>query len=403
MSNTIITPDIIAKEALMQLENNCVMAKLVHREYKNEFVKVGDSVSVRKPVKFSVTDGATASIQDVQEASTPFTVDKRKHVAWEFSSQDLTLSIEEYSERYIKPAVIVLANQIDTDLLALYKNVSQYVGTAGTTPTTFAQLGAPTVRLDRGAVPTEDRRLVLDPAAAFNVADMLKGLYNPELVKGAIRGKSMGPIANMQTYQDQNVKTHTVGTWGANPLVNGAAQAVTYANALHTYGTTSQTLNVDALTVTTGTALAGDRFTIAGVYAVNPVSKETLSVLQEFVVQTNATANGSGEAALTISPAIITSGPFQTVSAAPADGAVITRVSTNFVANMAFHKNAFGLVTVPLEMPDGASWKARESHNGLSIRVIKDYDFTNDKDKIRLDIMYGVKALYPELACILMG
>lgn len=403
MANSIITPDIIAKEALMQLENNLVMGKLVHREYKKEFVKVGATVDVRKPVKFSVTDGATRSNQDVQEASTPFTIDKRKHVSWKFNTQDLTLSVEQYSERYIKPAMIALANQVDTDLLGLYKNVSQYVGTAATTPATFAQLGAPAVRLDKGAVPTEERRLVLDPNAAFNVADMLKSLYNPELVKGAIRGRSMGPIAGLETYMDQNVKTHTVGTWGTTPLVAGASQSVTYANAAHTYGTTSQSLNIDGLTATTGTVKAGDRFTIANVYAVNPVSKETLSTLQEFVAQADATADGTGAATITISPAIITSGPFQTVSAAPADNAAITRVSSNYVANLAFHKNAFGLVTVPLELPDGAAFKARESHNGYSVRVVKDYDIDSDEDIIRLDILYGVKALYPELACVLMG
>lgn len=403
MANTIITPEIIAKEALMQLENNCVMGKLVHREYKKEFVKVGATVDVRKPVKFSVTDGATRSNQDVQEASTPFTIDKRKHVSWKFNTQDLTLSVEEYSERYIKPAMIALANQVDSDLLGLYKNVPQYVGTAGTTPSTFAQLGAPAVRLDKAAVPSEERRMVLNPDAAFNVADMLKSLYNPELVKGAIRGKSMGPIAGLETYQDQNVKTHTVGTWGATPLVAGANQSVTYAAATHTYGTTSQTLNIDGLTATTGTVKAGDRFTIANVYSVNPVSKESTGVLQEFVVQADATADGVGAATITISPAIITSGPFQTVTAAPADNAAITSVSSNYIANLAFHKNAFGLVTVPLELPDGAAFKARESHNGYSVRVVKDYDIDSDEDIIRLDILYGVKALYPELACVLMG
>ncbi len=245
--------------------------------------------------------------------------------------------------------------------------------------------------------------MVLNPEGAFNVSDMLKSLYNPELVRGAIRGRSMGPIANMDTYMDQNIRRHTVGTWGTTPLVNGASQSVTYANASHTYGSTSQTLNIDGLTVTTGTCLAGDRFTIAGVFAVNPVSKETLATLQEFVVQTDATANGSGQAAITISPAIITSGSFQTVSAAPADNAALTRVSSHYVAHLAFHKNAFGLVTCPLELPDGAAFKARETHNGYSVRVVKDYDIDTDEDIIRIDTLYGVKTLYPELASILMG
>ncbi|MGL4640781.1 MAG: P22 phage major capsid protein family protein, partial [Shewanella sp.] len=155
MPNTIITPQIIAKEALMQLENNVVMGKLVHREYKNEFVKVGDSVSVRKPVRFSVTDGATRVNQDVQEATTPFTIDKRKHVSWKFSTQELTMKIEEYSERYIAPAMIQLADAVDNDLTALYNRVAMYTGTAGTTPNTFKAFGGAMTRLDEAAVPMD--------------------------------------------------------------------------------------------------------------------------------------------------------------------------------------------------------------------------------------------------------
>lgn len=402
MSNVIVTPSVIANEALMQLENNLVMGKLVHRQYKEEFVKVGDTVSVRKPVKFTVTDGATRSNQDVEEAVTPFVVNKRKHVSWKFNTNDLTMKIEEYSERYIKPAMIALANQVDADLTALYKNVFANVGTAGTTPTTFLHFGAAAKRMNQMAVPQEDRRLVLDPSASLTAADMLKGLYNPELVKGAVRGLSLGPLAGFDTYMDQNIIDHTIGTWGTTPIVAGASQSVTYANATHTYGSTSQTLNISGLTATTGTVKAGDTFTIAGVYSVNPVSKATSAVLQEFTCQALATADGTGAATLTISPAIIISGPFQTVSAAPAASAAITKTASH-TANLAFHKNAFGLVVCPLELPDGAAFKARQSANGLSVRVVKDYDIDADEDIIRLDILYGTKALYPELACRLLG
>lgn len=402
MANTIITPSVIANEALMQLENNLVMGKLVHREYKKEFVKVGESVSIRKPVKFEVSNGATRVNQDVQEASTSLTVDQRKHVSWKFSTQDLTMKIEEYSERYIQPAMIALANNVDAALTGLYKGVFANVGTAGTTPTTFLHFGAAAQRMDEMAVPTEQRRLVLNPGAALTAADMLKGLYNPELVKGAVRGRTIGPLAGFDTYMDQNIKRHTTGVWGGTPLVNGAAQSVAYSAATHTYGSTSQTLNVDGLTATTGAVKQGDVFTIAGVYSVNPVSKESTGVLQEFVVQADGTASGTGTIALTISPAIIVSGPFQTVDAAPADNAAITLKATH-TANLAFHKNAFALVTCPLELPDGAAWKAQQSANGLSVRVVKDYDIDSDDEIIRIDILYGVKTLYPELACRLLG
>lgn len=401
MANTIITPSVIANEALMQLENNLVMGKLVHREYKREFVKVGDSVSVRKPVKFSVSDGSTRVNQDVQEASTPFTIDKRKHVSWKFSTQDLTMKIEDYSERYIAPAMIALANQVDSDITALHKRVASYVGTAGTTPSTFLNFGAAATRLDEMAVPNEARRLVLNPAAHLNAADLLKGVYNPELVKGAMRGRTVGQLAGFETYMDQNIKRQTKGTGWGTPLVNGASQSVTYAAAGHSYGSTSQSLAVDGLTAS-GAVAEGDRFTIDGVYSVNPVSKEATGRLQEFVVVAAATASGTGTATLTISPAIITSGPFQTVDAAPADNAAIT-VAGNHTANLAFHKNAFGLVVCPLEEPDGAAWAKRQTANNLSVRVVKDYDIDSDDEIIRIDILYGVKALYPELACVLMG
>lgn len=403
MANTIITPTLIANEALMQLENNIVMSKLVHREYKSDFSGgQGSSVSVRKPVKFVASDGATRVNQDVQEASTTFTVDKRKHVSWKFSTSDLTLSIEEYSDRYIQPAMIALANQMDSDLIALYKGIFQNVGTAGTTPSAFTDFGAAAVRLDDAACPSEKRNLVLNPAGNLKAADLLKGLYNPELVKGAIRGRSVGMLAGFDTYMDQNVARHTKGTWGTTPLIDNGTLSVTYANAAHTYGSTSMTIHVDGLTATTGTVLKGDKFTIAGVYAVNPVSKAALSYLQEFVVQADVTADGTGDADVIISPAIITSGPFQTVSAAPVNDAAITVIASH-TANLAFHKNAFGLVTVPLELPDGAAFKARQAANGLSVRVVKDYDIDADEDIIRIDILYGVKTLYPELACVLLG
>jgi hypothetical protein len=403
MANTIITPSVIANEALMQLENNLVMGKLVHREYKREFVKVGDSVSIRKPVKFGVSDGAARVNQDVQEASTPFTVDKRKHVSWKFSTHDLTMKVEEYSERYITPAMIALANQVDSDLTNLHKRVASHVGTAGTTPSSFLNFGSAGRRLDQMACPTDSRRLVLDPEASLYAADMLKGVYNPGIVSGALRGRTVGQLAGFDTYMDQNIKRHTKGAgWGSSPTVNGGSQSVTYATAGHSYGSTSQTLNITGNT-TASQINEGDRFTIAGVFSVNPVSKESTGVLQEFVVLANATTTvTSGAATITISPAIITSGPFQTVDAAPASGAAITAAGSH-TANLAFHKNAFGLVTCPLEEPDGAAWSKRQSANGLSVRVVKDYDIDTDDEVIRIDILYGVKALYPELACVLLG
>lgn len=414
MANSIITPSMIAKEALMQLENNLVLSNQVHREYKKEFTGgQGSTVSIRKPVKFFTSDGATRVNQDVEEKATTITVDQRKHVSWKFSTQDLTLSIEEYSERYIKPATITLANTMDAAGYNLYQTVWNSVGTPGTTPASFAALALAAQRMDEMAVMKDRRNLILNPAAHYAVAgnQTTLGAWDGK-VKTAYESAIVGEVAGMSTMSSQNVKNHTVGVATGTPLVNGAAQNVTYSAAVG--ATWSQSLVTDGWTNSiTGILKAGDVFTIAGVSAVNPVpgegstGKTVMPYLQQFTVLADANSGATtGPATLTISPPIITSGPYQTVNAAPADNAAITvrgTGSTAYPQNLAFHRNAFALVTVPLEMPDGAAFKARESANGLSMRVVKDYDIAADEDIIRLDVLYGWKAIYPDLACRLWG
>ena len=412
MANALITPSIIAKEALVQLENNLGMANNVHREYKKEFVKVGDTVSIRKPVKFYAADGATRVNQDVEEANTSITVDKQKHVSWKFSSKDLTLTVEDYSERYIKPAMIALANTIDRNGHDLYYNVWNHVGTPGTTPANFAAMAAAAQRMDEMAVSTDMRKAMLNPAAGYAIAGTAQALYMNGVNTQAYRKGSIGEIAGLETFRSQNIASHTVGAYGGTPLVNGASQNVTYAASK---STNSQSLVTDGWTnSTTGILKAGDVITIAGVYAMNPVPGEgttgkiQMPYLQEFTVLADVDSGAStGPATLTISPAIITSGPYQTVSAAPADNAAITvktgTASTAYPQNLAFHKNAFALVTCPLELPDGVSFKARESHKGLSVRVVKQYSIDADDDIIRLDVLYGWKSIYPDLAVRITG
>lgn len=391
MANTLLNPTVIAQEALMQLENQCVMANKVHRAYKNEFVKIGASVTVPKPVQFESNDGADVSsaIQDVTEQSTTFTISFRKNVAWQFSSQELTLTIEEYSKKYIAPACIKLANDVDSALCDLYKDVYFAAGTAGTTPSAFSDLGDAATKLDNNAVPAENRSLVLDPTAAWKMADSFKNLYTTDVSKQYQKGK-LASLAEFDIMKDQNVKYHTKGIATGTPLVNGASQ--TGANLVTDGWTASQT----------GILKQGDVFTIAGVYHVNPISKVSTGVLQQFVATADCNSDGVGNSTVPISPSIVTSGPYQTVSGSPADNAAITVVGSH-KANLAFHKNAFGLVMVPLVLPDSATFKARVTHNNMSIRVLKGFDIKTDVEIIRLDIMFGVKCLDPRLACRLMG
>lgn len=411
MSNTSLTADIIAAEAIRVLDNNCVMGNLVYRGYEEEFSKkingytVGETISVRRPTDFTVRDGATASIQDVVEGKFSIAVDKQKGVDFKFTSSDLTLQIGQLSERVIKPAMVQLANQIDRDVAALYKDVWNWVGTAGQTINSFTDFAKAPERLDLGAVPQDDRSAVLSPTDQWGMLGSQTSLYMQDVAKDAYRRGKLGMIGNIDTYSSQNVQTHTGGTRdNTTPLVKGASQTTDRATSKDT-GT--MTLNTDGWDAS-ATIKQGDVFTIDGVYAVNPVTKVTLPHLQQFVVKADATANATttSTTTLTISPPIITSGAFQTVSAAPADDATVTVVgsaSTGYAQNMVFHKNAFSLVMVPMVAPPGAVDVARKSYNGYSVRVIPYYDGTNDASNWRLDVLYGVKTVDARLATRLSG
>jgi hypothetical protein len=405
-----LTPDIIAKEAVMVLDNELVMAKKVFRGYEEDFskrvngYKIGDTLTIRKPTDFTVRDGAVMSAQDVVEGSTSIVVNKRKGIDFEFSSQDLTLKVEQLSERVIKPAMVQLANQIDRDLMALYASVPSWVGTPGQTVNSYADFALAPKRLDNGAVPTDDRCAVLSPDDHWGLLGSQTALFIQDAARGAYRNGSLGMIGGVDTYMSQNVPTHTVGVATGTPLVKGAAQVSTYATVKDS---NTQSLITDGWTASqTGILKAGDVFTLAGVYAVNPVTKATLNYLREFVVISDADSDGTGNATFTISPAIITSGAQQTVSAAPADGAAIVvkgTGGTGYAQNMVFNKNAFSLVMVDLVAPPGAIEVGRRSYKGTRVRVIPVYDGTNDVSKWRLDVLYGVKAIDPRQAVRLSG
>jgi len=410
MANSVLTIDVIAKEALMILENELNAAKKVHRGLESEFgnamngYQAGSTVSIKRPTDFTVRDGATVSNQDVVEGTTSITVDQQKGVDFSFTSSELTLNIKELSERVIKPAMIQLANKVDADILSLYKKVPNWVGTPGQTVNSFADFAKAPERLSELGAMGPDRSAFLSPADNWGLIGNQTGLYIQNAANSAYREGSLGKIAGVDTYEAQNVQTHTVGAQGGTPLVNGGAQVSTYASVKDTM---TQSLITDGWSNSiTDVVKEGDVFTIANVFAVNPVTKATLPFLKQFVVTAAASSNGSGQATLTIYPAIITSGAFQNVSAAPADNAAITVLGTGgtgYRQNLVFHKNAFALAMVPMVKPPGAVECARESYKGTSVRLIPYYTGTSDTSAWRLDILYGVKAIDPRLAVRLSG
>lgn len=416
MANTTLTADIIASAAVAILDNELVMGKKVFRGYQEDFSKkvngyeVGETISIRKPADYVVTDGATAVVQDVVEGKTTITVDKRKNIALKFTSQDLTLNIKELSERVIRPAMVQLANQIDVDLHALYKDVPNWVGTPGQTINSFADFAKGPERLDEMAVPQDMRCAVLSPADHWGLVGSQTALFTDTIVKPAYRKGTVGQIGNVDTYMTQNVATHTVGTWatGGSIAVDGSvtASTITYASVKDT---NQQTITFDGFTASAPSVAVGDSFTIEDVYDVNPVTKERLGYLKEFTVVSTANASGN-EVDVTFSPAMIWTGAHKTIDVATGvtdlDGKVITSTGTDatpYRQNMVFHKNAFSLVTVPLVSPPGAVEVGRKTYNGTSVRVIPVYDGIGDTSMWRLDVLYGVKTVDPRLAVRLSG
>ena len=336
----------ITRESLRILKNEISFVKGVNRQYDGKFAqegaKIGSVINIRKPVRYEVSDGQALVLQNQTDQSVALTLDSQKHVGFQFSSKEMSLNIEDFSKRYLKPAVVALANKLDFDGLDRYKAVYNSTGTPGTTPNTFAHLTDAGTKLSNMATPVDDNRCaVFNPAAHGALSDALKGLFHStnEIAEQYRKGL-MGIAAGFMNKLDQNVKQHTVGAYAGTPLVNGASQ-------------TGSSLVTDGWTSGSSTLNEGDVFTIADVYAVNPQNRQSTGQLQDFVV-TATISDTTGDKTIAISPAITTSGAYQTVDSSPANNAAITvkgTASTAYPQNLAYHKDAFVLGCADLYLP----------------------------------------------------
>lgn len=412
MSNTLLTISEITLEATRVLENSLTFASRINREYDDQFAvagaKIGDTVNIRKPPRYVGRTGAALALEDAVETSVPLTLDTQFGVDIVFSSKDLALSIDQFSQRFLKPALATVANKIDYDGLQLYNKVANYVGTPGSTPNaalTYLQAG---VLLDNEATPVDDMRsLCVSPIAEATIVDSLKGLFHSgsELSQQYVKGR-MGNALGFDWYKDQNVAVHTVGAQGGTPLVNGAGQ-------------TGSTLVTDGWSNSTKVLNKGDIIYLGSlasgtaVQQVNPQNRQPTGQYRYFVVTADVTSDGSGNASIPIYPAIVppvggVPQQFQTVNASPANNLAITvfgAAGKTSPQSMAFHRDAFVLGTADLILPKGVDMAARVSSKdtGLSVRMVRAYDINNDRLPCRLDVLYGYSAVYPELACRVVG
>jgi hypothetical protein len=394
----------ITREALRVLENNLTFAKQINREYDSAFgvsgAKIGTVLNIRKPPKYIGRTGQTLAVENSVEESVPLVLNTQFGVDISFSSSELGLSIDDFSARFIKPAIATVANKIDYDALGLYAQVANSVGTAGTIPADEVPYLDAGVALDDNMAPRDSQRaVVISPRMQAKLVSALKGLFqSSEKIANQYEDGTMGTALGFKFSMDQNVRTHTYGALGGAPLVGGANQV-------------GSTLLVTGFTAAAAPRLkAGDEFTIATVYAVNPMNGQSLApTLQKFTVTSDVSSAADGSASIPISPPIYVSpDPRRTVTNSPGAGAPLTLLGTaasTAVVGLAFHRDAFTLACADLPLPDGTDKAARVSDKqlGLSIRMIRQYDINTDQWPCRLDILYGVKAIRPELACRILS
>jgi hypothetical protein len=411
MSNNLLTISMITNEALMVLENELTFSNNVDRNYDDQFAvsgaKIGATLNVRKPGRFIGTTGPALNVEDFYESSVPVTLSTQFHVDTQFTTQDLALSLDMFSDRVLKPAVAAIANKIDFDGLTTAKNnTANIVGTAGTPPTgliTYLTAGA---YLDSEGAPRDGRRsCVIEPFTSATIVDSLKGLFVPSdaISKQYQKGMMGRDSAGMNWFMDQNVISQTFGSYATATL---SCNTTTGTGFITSGWASTSTIALTAATATAGLK-QGDVIQIAGIYAVNPQNRQAYgsNKLRNFVVTSNVTVATSGTTSVTVSPAVITAGQFQNVSlASTSSTAVVTpfnNTGTVSPQNIVMHKNAFTLATADLELPDGVVFAGRASDKelGLSMRVVRQYTINNDSIPTRVDVLYGWAPLYPELAC----
>lgn len=394
-ANQLLTVSMITREALRVLENHLTFTRTAGRQFDDRFAvdgaKIGTTLNVRKPPKYTGTVGQALVVENMTETQVPVTLNTQFHVGLSPSSSELALSIDEFSKRFLTPAVATIANKIDADGMALYSQIYQSAGTPGTVPASLATYLSAGVLLNNSGAPMDGQRsTVISAQMEATLVQGLSGLFQSAsaIAEQYIKG-TMGLAAGFQFLMDQNAPTHTAGVRVSDGVVDGAGQ-------------TGATLNLRGFTA--GDILnAGDIFTLASVNGVHVQSRATTGAAQQFTVLEEATADGAGDMTVSISPSIVASGAFQTVTASPADGAVVTYLYTTgqmSTQGLAYHADAFTLACADLPLPGGTDMAGRMSDKqlGLSIRVIRAYDIFHDQWPTRLDILYGWAVLRPELA-----
>tara|TARA_R110000803_G_scaffold205033_1_gene271435 strand:+ start:77 stop:1258 length:1182 start_codon:yes stop_codon:yes gene_type:complete len=392
----------ITRKSLEVLENNLVITRNVNRQYDDSFAvqgaKIGSTLRIRLPDRALVTDGATLSAQDDIEQFTTLTVASQKHIGLNFTSAELTMQLDDFAERVLKPRISQLAASIDADVCNSFLSIGNSVGTPGSTPSTSAVLLAAQQKLNEAAAVMSPRYATVNPAANAGLVEGLKGLFNPtdtisKQFKNGMMG--MGVLGYEEINMSQSIKQFTTGSRGATGGTTSAAVTVEGATTIAITGGGAA-----------GVVKAGDVFTIADCFAVNPQTRESTGSLFQFVVAANVTLDGSGVGNITVAPMYSAGQALATMLTLPATGKAVVFIgaaSSQYPQNLVYHKDAITFATADLLMPQGVDMASRQVHNGISMRIVRQYDINNDRMPCRIDVLYGFAAIRPQMAVRMWG
>jgi len=403
MANSLLTIDMITRKSLEILENNLVISRNVNKEYDDSFAvegaKIGSTLRIRLPDRALVTDGAALQVQDDNEQFTTLAVSTQKHIGINFTSAELTMQLDDFAERVLKPRISQLAASVDNDVANAYKSIFSSVGTPGTTPATSLVLLQAGQKLNEYATPMNPRYATVNPAANAGLVEGMKGFFNPTgTISSQFKSGMMGEnvLGFDEVNMSQSIVTHTTGSLPTSPIVSSSTPPTTQGAA---------TLDI-TYSSATRTIKQGDIFTIASVYSVNPQTRQSTGSLQQFVVTADQTLT-STSATINISPPLYTAtNALASVDSFPAASAVITflgSASTVYPQNLVYHKNAITLATADLLLPQGVDMASRQVHNGISMRIVRQYDINNDRMPCRVDVLYGFSTIRPQMACRIWG
>lgn len=399
MANSILTIDQITRESLRVLHNNLVLTRLINRQYDDKFAvegaKIGSTLRIRKPDRVLVTDGAALTVQEENQQYTTLTASTQKHIGMAFSSAEMTMSLDDFSELIIKPRVSQLAASIDADVANAFKYIGQSVGTPGTTPATSAVLLAGQQKLNEAAAGMSPRYATVNPAANAGLVEGMKGLFNPgDTLDRQFRTGMMGK--GVLGYDEINMSQSIAS------FTTGSRTTATTSAAVSTEGATTIALTTAGAS---DTIKLGDVFTVADCYAVNPQTRQSTGSLFQFVALADATASGSA-VSVTVAPMYSASQALATVNALPGNAKAATflgSASTAYPQNLIYHKDAITFASADLILPKGVDMASRAQSDGISMRIVRQYDGNNDRMITRLDVLYGYAVIRPEMACRLWG